>query len=209
MTDPVQFHVEAPSARDTWSALLRPILVLPHALFVGGPFVVLGNGLQMGALGLAAMASAVLDWAAIVFTGRPVAGLQELKRLYLRWRARALAYACLLRDEYPPFGEGDYPASIDLPDPPAARRWSSVFLRPLLVLPHLLVLAVLLVAEVFVWIVCWLTLIVTQRMDANLWRFTRGVVGYALRVESYALLVHDVFPSFSLSPVSEPEHAPA
>jgi hypothetical protein len=33
----------------------------------------------------------------------------------------------------------------------------------------------------------------------NLWRFTRDVMAYALRVEAYALLVHDRFPAFSLS----------
>jgi hypothetical protein len=209
MTDPVRFRVEEPSARDTWTALLRPILVVPHALFVGGPFVGMGTGLRTGALGLVAAASAVVDWAAIVFTGRPVVALQEFKRLYLRWRAAALAYACLLRDEFPPFGEGAYPASLELPDPPAARRWSSVLLRPLLVVPHLLVLAALLVGEVLVWIVCWVTLVFARRMNAHLWRFTRDVVGYALRVEAYALLVHDVFPSFSLAPVAELEHAPA
>ena len=36
-------------------------------------------------------------------------------------------------------------------------------------------------------------------MGENLWRFTRDVMAYALRVEAYALLIHDQFPSFALS----------
>lgn len=31
-------------ARDRWSVLLRPILVIPHAILVGGPFVGFGGG---------------------------------------------------------------------------------------------------------------------------------------------------------------------
>jgi hypothetical protein len=37
------------------------------------------------------------------------------------------------------------------------------------------------------------------QLGGNLWRFTRDVVAYALRVEAYALLIHDHFPSFSLA----------
>ncbi len=33
------------------------------------------------------------------------------------------------------------------------------------------------------------------RLADNLWRFNRDVMGYALRVEAYALLIHDRFPS--------------
>ena len=43
-TDAVRFHVEPPGARDRWSALFRPILVIPHAILVGGPFVGFGGG---------------------------------------------------------------------------------------------------------------------------------------------------------------------
>ena len=90
MTDAVRFHVEPPDgARDRWSALLRPILVIPHAILVGGPFVGFGGGAyRTGALGLLAITSALLDWFAILFTGHPISGLQWFKRLYLGWRAR-------------------------------------------------------------------------------------------------------------------------
>jgi len=37
------------------------------------------------------------------------------------------------------------------------------------------------------------------RLGENLWRFTRDVMAYALPVEAYALLIHDQFPSFSLT----------
>src|SRR3954462_15040897 len=98
MTDAVRFHVDPPGARDRWSALFRPILVIPHAILVGGPFVGFGGGAyRTGALGLLPLTSAILDWFAILFTGHAIGGLQPFKRLYLCWRARVMAYACFLR----------------------------------------------------------------------------------------------------------------
>jgi hypothetical protein len=201
MKDAVRFQVEPPGARDRWSALFRPVLIIPHAVLVGGPFIGFGGGaLRTGALGLLAITSAIIDWFAILFTGRPIAGLQPFKRLYLGWRARVMAYACFLRDEYPPFGDGPYPASLELPDSPEIRDFKSVALRPLLLVPHLIVLFALLVVTLLVCIGSWFLIVFTGRLGANLWRFTRDVMAYALRVEAYALLIHDRFPSFALSP---------
>ncbi len=200
MTDTVRFHVEPPVARDRWSALFRPILVIPHAILVGGPFIGFGGGAyRTGALGLLAITSAILDWFAILLTGRAIAGLQPFKRLYLSWRARVMAYACFLRDEYPPFGDGPYPAWLELPDAPETRDFTSVALRPLLVLPHLIVLFGALVVALLVCIGSWFLIVFKGSLGMNLCRFTRDVMAYALRVEAYALLVHDRFPSFSLS----------
>ena len=78
-------------------------------------------------------------------------------------------------------------------------------LRPLLVLPHLILLFGALVLALLVCIGSWFLIVFTGRLGVNLWRFTRDVMAYALRVEAYALLVHDRFPSFSLS--AEPDAA--
>ncbi len=213
MTDAVRFHVERPGARDRWGVLFRPILIIPHAVLVGGPFIGLGSGAShTGALGLLAITSAFLDWVAILFTGHPIAGLQPFKRLYLRWRARVMAYACFLRDDYPPFGDGAYPASLALPDEPASRDVMAVALRPFLVLPHLVLLFALLIVELFVCIGSWGLIVSTGRMGDNLWRFSRDVMAYALRVEAYALLIHDRFPSFAVfsdAGAGAPASAPA
>ena len=212
MTDLVQFHVERPPDRERnrWLALFRPILIVPHALLVGGPFFGVGAGAyRTGALGFLAITSAILDWFAILFTGHPIRGLQSFKRLYLGWRARVLAYGCFLRDEYPPFGDGPYPATLDLPDEPATRAPWAVGLRLLLLVPHLIVLFALLVAALVVWLVSWVWVVATGGLAHTLWRFNRDVMGYALRVEAYGLLIHDQFPSFDVfSPAAE-QPAPA
>jgi len=211
MTDVVHFRVEQPPdhERSRWTALFRPILIVPHVLLVGGPFFGFGGGLYSiganGALGFLAVTSAILDWFAILFTGHPLGGLQPFKRLYMGWRARVIAYGCFLRDEYPPFGDEPYPATLELPDEPATREPWTVGLRLFLLVPHLLVVFALLIAALFVWLISWVWIVATGRLADNLWRFNRDVMGYALRVEAYALLIHDRFPSFDVfSPAKEP-----
>jgi Domain of unknown function (DUF4389) len=201
MTDLVHVQVEHPDGqRNRLTTAFRPILAIPHAILVGGPLV--GFHPQRagtGVLGVLALTCALIDWFAILFTGRSIEGLRQFKRLYLGWRARFLAYAWLLRDEYPPFGDGPYPTRVELPDEPEPRdRWA-VGLRIFLLLPHLLVLFCLFVVQILIWIVAWFSIVFTRRLADRLWRFTRDVVHYTLRVESYALLIHDRFPSFSLS----------
>jgi hypothetical protein len=201
MTDLVHFRVEHPDGeRNRLTAAFRPILAIPHAILVGGPLVGFRpRWARTGVMGALALTCAFLDWFAVVFTGRSIEGLRKFKRLYLGWRARFLAYAWLLRDEYPPFGEGPYPAWLELPDEPEPRdRWS-VGLRIFTLLPHLVVLFALLFAQAIVCVVSWFSIVITRRLGDRLWNFTRDVSQYALRVESYALLVHDHFPSFSLS----------
>ena len=199
MVDLVQFHVEHPAGgRDRWGTVFRPILIIPHAILVGGPLFGWGR-FRTGVLGLVALVCAFLDWFAILFTGRSIAGLQPLKRLYLGWRTRVMAYGCFLRDEYPPFGDGPYPARIELPGEPEHRDRKSVGLRLFLLIPHLVVLFGLLILQVFVSIVAWFSIAFTRRLSDSLWRFTCDVINYALRVEAYALLIHDQFPSFSLA----------
>jgi hypothetical protein len=205
MTDLVHFHVEHPGGeRDRWGAVFRPILVIPHAILVGGPLIGVGSGFfRSGALGMVALACAVFDWFSIAFTGHSIEGLRNLKRLYLGWRARVMAYAFFLRDEYPPFGDGPYRAWLELPDEPERHDRKSVALRLFLLAPHLFVLLCLMVVLLFVAIASWFSIAFTRRLNGGLWQFTRDVMSYALRVEAYALLMHDQFPSFGLT--GEPE----
>jgi hypothetical protein len=201
MTDLVHFHVEQPAGeRDRWGALFRPILALPHAIMVGGPLIGLNRReWRTSALATVAVTCAILDWFAILFTRRPIAGLLQLKRMYLGWRAHFLAYACFLRDEYPPFGDGPYPAWVELPADPDQRDVKTVVFRLFLLIPHLFVMACLLLAQAVVVLIAWLSITFTRRLNASLWRFSRDVMSYVLRVEAYGLLMHDCFPSFSLS----------
>jgi hypothetical protein len=195
--------------RNRLTALGRPILAIPHLLLVGGPALgILGGGYRTGALGALAILIALIDWFAILFTGSPIRSLDSLKRLYLGWRAHVLAYAAFLRDEYPPFGEGPYPAELELPPTPETRDRVDILLRPIFLIPQFLVLAVLILLWIVVAVLSWIWLSVLGELPPSLWRLNRDICAYSLRVESYALLIHDVFPPFSLTE-EEPSAPPA
>jgi uncharacterized protein DUF4389 len=166
------------------------------------------GGTTAGALGVAASAVAVLDWFSVLFFGSVLVGAQGIKLLYLRWRARVLVYASLLRDEYPPFGEGEYPATLLIAEAPPGRRRGSVFLRPLAVVPHLVVLAILAIFYVITLIACWVLLLIDGRTPPAFWRFQYGVIQWTLRVEAYLLLMHDEYPPFSLAVPPAPASSP-
>ena len=209
--EPVQLRVEpAIDGRNRLTTAFRLILAIPHLLLVGGPIAGAmtwtsgdaNSRLDWGAggvLGAVAAIVAFIAWFAIVFTGKYPEGLWNLAAFYLRWRARALAYTSLLRDEYPPFGDGVYPASVVLQMPSGSRDRVSVGFRLILVLPQLLALWALGVAWAITTIIAWFSILITRRYPARLYEFGVGVLRWNVRVEAYLLLLHDHYPPFSLT----------
>lgn len=210
---PIELSVEDTPARDRLTCAFRPILAIPHLILVGGPVALAlsfvmgpdaGSDLTWGAgggvLGVAAMASAMIAWFAIVFTGRMPKGLWKLNTFYLRWRVRAAAYVAMLRDEYPPFGEGAYDVHFELPTYAAARDRLSVAFRIILALPHLFIVWLLGIGWLLTSIVAWFAILFTGRYPKSLYEFGVGVLRWSTSVESYLLLLHDDYPPFQLAP---------
>ncbi len=208
---PVALHVEEElESRDRLTVAFRIILAVPHMLLVGGPMAATlswgwstreGLSYELGAgggvLGAAAAVSALIAWFAILFAGRYPEGLRSLAVYYLRWRVRAVAYTALLRDEYPPFGEGAYPVELELAGPPEERRLMTVAFRIILAVPHILAVWALGVAWALTSIIAWFSILFTGRYPAPLYRFGVGVLRWNVRVEAYILLLDD-YPPFSL-----------
>lgn len=198
--------------RHRLSVALRIILAIPHLVLVGGPLGVVlvfersappaihdGWGAGGGVLGAVAFVVAVIAWFAILISGRYPDGLRELATYYLRWRVRVMAYVALLEDDYPPFGEGPYPVSLDLPIAPEPRdRWS-VALRPLLVIPQLVALWVIGIGWCLATIAAWFAILFTGTHPRSLYAFGVGALRWTARVEAYLLLLRDEYPPFSLS----------
>ena len=93
--------------------------------------------------------------------GTHIAGIRGFTSFYLRWRVRALAYLMLLEDAYPPFGDGPYPAAIEIVDPAGPRDRVTVALRILLAIPQFVVLFFVLLAWCFTTIAAWLMILFT------------------------------------------------
>lgn len=209
---PVRVHVaSALTNRNRLTTAFRIILAIPHLILVGGPMAAglswgwSGDGESYqtggggGVLGVVAFFCAVIAWFAILFTGRYPDGLWKLVAYYLHWRTRAVAYTALLRDEYPPFGDGVYPAVLDLPPPAGERNRLTVAFRIILAIPQILVVWALGIAWAVSSMIAWFAILFTGRYPEALYRFGVGVLQWNLRVEAYILLMRDEYPPFSLT----------
>lgn len=199
--------------RNRLTCFFRFFLAIPHLILVGGPgavtwgiplggfgrgnsgFVGVGGN---GALGLVAFVMAIVSWFAIVFTGKQPKGLWDFTGFYMRWRSKAVAYMALLRDEYPPFGEGAYPVDFGAGEFPETRNRWSVGLRFFYLIPQAIVLFFLGIAWGITVFIGWLAILFTGSYPEGLYRFGIGYLRWTLRVEAYALLMHDEYPPFSL-----------
>jgi uncharacterized protein DUF4389 len=209
-TYPVDVHVDpALSDRNRLTTFFRLILAIPHLLLVGGPAASVwwnsgrggggayGSSVATGVLGAVAGVVAFIAWFAILFTGHYPEGLWNLVAFYLRWRVRAMAYIALLRDEYPPFGDGEYPASLEMRRPEGPRNRLTVFFRLLLAIPHLIAISILGVAWCVVTIIAWFAILFTGRYPSGMFDFSVGVLRWSTRVEAYLLLLQDEYPPFA------------
>ncbi|MEJ2217347.1 MAG: DUF4389 domain-containing protein [Gemmatimonadota bacterium] len=208
---PVSIHVQPSTEhRNRLTTAFRFFLALPHIILVGAPIASVAsigwgsdNGdwkisSGLGLVGAVAVFVAILAWFAILFTAKHPDGLWKLNAWYLRWRVKAIAYLTLLRDEYPPFGEGAYPLELELAKPPEPRDRATVLLRFFLALPHLFVLWFLGVVWSFTTALAWVIILFTGRYPDMLYGYALGVLSWTTRVEAYLLLLRDEYPPFTL-----------
>lgn len=208
---PVSVHVKpAIENRNRLTTAFRFFLALPHLLLVGAPYVSVAtiswssnrHGWDVGGGGGLVSAVAALvtlfAWVAILITAQHPDGLWKISTWYLRWRVKAIAYLTLLRDEYPPFGDGAYPLELEVPQPSAPRNRLTVLFRILMAVPHLFVLSFLGVAWSFTTALAWVIILFTGRFPEALYGFALGVLSWTTRVEAYILLLRDEYPPFTL-----------
>jgi hypothetical protein len=195
--------------RNRLTVAFRCILAIPHLLLVGGPIAAFitwssnDGGVQHswgagGVLGAVAFVCAIIAWFAIVFTAEAPNGLWKLSAFYLRWRVRSSAYMALLRDEYPPFGDGEYPVEVDIPVPLEPRDRLGVAFRPILAIPHLIAVWALGLAWAVTIVIAWFAILFTGSYPRALYEFGLGVLRWTTRVEAYLLLLVDAYPPFTL-----------
>jgi hypothetical protein len=195
----LSFDVTPPEGpRDRLTSAFRIILTIPHLLIVGGPGVGWGANSNTGVFGGVAAIVSIIAWFAIVFTGKFPRGLWDLSHMYMRWRARAIVYMALLRDEYPPFGDDEYPVEFRLDYPGARNRWTVAF-RLILAIPQFIVFFFVGLAGLITAVIAWLAILFTGRYPEGFWQFGVGVQRWSLRLQAYLLLLRDEYPSFSLS----------
>lgn len=207
MSYPVAIDVQPVlTGRNRLTTLLRAILAIPHIMLVGGvgtTVAVRGDGQSSvvgegGLLGAVAFVVAVVSWFSIVFAGTHFPMARQFTAFYLRWRVRAMAYLMLLEDQYPPFGDGVYPASLAITDPLVPRARLSVALRLIYAIPHFVLLFFVTIGWTLATIAAWFIILVTGAYPKPLYDFAVGAMRWRLRVDAYMLLMVDEYPPFSL-----------
>ena len=96
----------------------------------------------------------------------------------------------------PPQASG-YPVRVQFQYPEKLSR-GLIFVKWLLVIPHLIVLYILFVCLAVVSFIAWFAILFTGRYPRGMWDFTTGVIRWQTRVVSYMYLQHDAYPPFSL-----------
>jgi hypothetical protein len=190
---PVELVLEAPLEVARWRPLVHWILVIPH-------FVVLYVlTLVLGVL-------AFVSWFAILFTGNIPRGLFDFMATVLRYQWRTYSYMGFMRESYPPFDftsanvdQGNDPARLSVAYPERLSRLL-IFVKWLLVIPHLFALFFVGIGAFFVGIAGFFVVLLTGRWPEGMRNYLVGTMRWSMRVTAYYYLMTDVYPPFSLEP---------
>ena len=178
------FELDYPERLSRWSTffrfLLLTVLIMPivYAAF----------------LMMTLSAIPLIAWVSLMSNGRYPRMLFPISVWIQRLSAQLSAYAYLVTDEFP-FDQRDRPVRFDIEYTSPHRRLG-VFFRPILIIPHIIVLALLWLLQYLVTIVGWFAILLTGNYPRGLWKFSVGVLRWNARVGAYLGL-----PDRSLSPI--------
>jgi hypothetical protein len=202
---PATLEIDYPDRElDRLTTLARVITVIPIAIVLGlvmgpSPDASSGSGSPhhvLGAGGFVSAATALM----LVFRQKYPRWWFDWNLALTRFGLRVVAYATLLREEYPSTDE-EQAVHVDVhyPDAKQLSRWLPA-VKWLLAIPHYLVMVVLAAGVVFAVSWAWLVILFTGRYPRAVFDYVVGVLRWWLRVAAYALLLTtDRYPPFSLS----------
>ena len=187
--------------------LVKWLLVIPHVVV-------------LAFLWIAFVATTVVAFFAVLFTGRYPRGIFDFNLGVLRWSWRVgyYSYSALGTDRYPPFtlkDLPDYPARLEIEYPQQLARGLAL-VKWLLAIPHFLILGVFVgggasiisgsdsrwtfsggLIDLMVFIAA-IALLFTGRYPRGLHGFIMGMNRWVFRVVAYVALMTDVYPPFRL-----------
>jgi hypothetical protein len=185
---PVRFDVEYPERLSRWMIFVKWLLAIPHFIIIYLLQIVAG-------------VMVLVAFFSVLFTKKWPRGMFDFMVQIQRWTMNTWVYAgTLMRDEYPPFsGEpGAYPVQLEVDYDENLSRWM-IFVKWLLVLPHLIVLLFLALAAYVVVAIAFFAILFTGRYPRGMFDFVVGVMRWWMRVQAYAhWLMTDRYPPFSL-----------
>lgn len=189
---PVVFDVEYPKRLSRLLIFVKWLLIIPQVIVVY---------LLLAAFGVLTF----IAWFAILFTGRYPRGFFEFSSGVMRWSANVFAYFALLRDEYPPFSwePGEYPLTLAIPMADRQSRFR-LFIRWFAIIPNMLAFYFVQVAWFVTSFIAWWSILFTGRYPRGLFKFNVGVMRWWVRQASYAYLLRDEYPPYSINANAAP-----
>ena len=146
-----------------------------------------------------------ISWFAILFTGRMPEGLHNIIAMSLRYSHRIMGFGLFMTEQYPPFefaaqakDPGDYPPiRADFDYEGDDRNRLTTFFRFFMVIPHMIVLAFIMIAAYVIVIILWWAVLITGRVPDGITNFLVGLGRWVNRLSAYSSLLTDEYPPFS------------
>jgi hypothetical protein len=170
---------------------IKSIVLIVHALI----FIVIAVG---------AFVVFVVAQAIVLITGRMSEGLHRFQTSVLAQSNKLNAWVYGLTDVLPPFMPTDdpYPVETSVGHPAeSSRLWALLnilWVKPLALLPHLIVLYVLQIASGVVVFIAQIMILVTGTFPRGMFDFVVGVMRWQTRVAAFLVGLRDEYPPFSL-----------
>ena len=193
MDYPATFEFSAPRAVNRWRVIGNLILSIPHLIV-------------LSVVGSIDTVVSLFSWIAIVFTGRMPEGLANFQCMLIRYNTRVETFVYFLRNSYPPF-DFDATAADNGADPEVLvnfqpelenRRRASVFFRPILLIPVLVVGAVWSLLLGIVGLIGFFAVLFMGRWPLGMLDFVVNVNRFYVRAGAYANLLTDRYPPLGL-----------
>lgn len=181
---PISYEADFNPTPNRWTTFFRIILAIPW-LVVAYVYEIL------------VFFTLVIAWIAVIILGRYPQWLYNFNSGVLRYFIRFYAWAFLQTDAWPPFGISDdasYPIRVNIA--PAAERQSRLkaLVRPILVLPMLIVAYGVQFIHLGTAVVAWLTIVFRGYLPEGVNNAMSFVNSFYARVYGYAALLTDDYP---------------
>ena len=187
------YEVRYPQVLSRKNTALRPFMVIP-LLLIWLPLQLLVAG------------ALVAGWFAVIATRTYPRWLYAGLAGALGFGARIEAYALLMTDRYPGFGESKGPVRLGWAEPPDRRlsQWRVALWKTALLVPHVVALLALSFAQLVVTIIAWFAILQSRRFPPELFAFSAGINRWRYRVVGYYASFNDRYPPFNPWPDAGP-----
>jgi hypothetical protein len=180
--DPAQLEVQDELSRSRLTVFFRLLLTIPHFVW-------------LALWGILALLAAILNWFAVLITGRVPGVLGRFLSAYLRYQFHVYGFLYLVANPFPGFtGQvGSYPLEVVLREPAPQRRWT-VLLRIVLALPALLLAASYSTVAGVAAVLGWFAALATGRMPRGLRNAAALALRYQLQTTAYLFVLYEAYP---------------